>query len=456
MSSRHLLVLTALTTLFVGPFLNEGAVGQAPRQDSLADLLLQSDIEKLENRLATAPRTAETIAFQGEVQYRKGRFDQAEVLYRSSLQMNDKTARAHFGLGKLAMARMRVAEALKFFTRAIELDPREPLFRFYLADAHSLNKDNKEAERQLQEYLKLSPADNDRVSMAKAALEVAAAFKGVEMGAVEAPAQPAPIRLQQLPILPFLFAEVSINGQGPFRFLVDTGATQTIMGEKVATKLGLKKIATNVMFGVGGEGKVEAPMFRADSIKVGEVTVRNIAMGTMDNPLLDLIMDGVLGPSLLSDFVVTIDYAKSQIELSKKAPTTGTAIPVWCFSGLLMVPVDVNGKFKGNFLIDTGADSTLLAYSMANELGVNKNTPGAVLDLPIGGIGGLDDGVLVVPSVTLKSPFATKQYEKLMAIDLSGMSGLIQTELSGVIGFDALKDYRVTIDYQKAELRLTK
>jgi len=122
----------------------------------------------------------------------------------------------------------------------------------------------------------------------------------------------------------------------------------------------------------------------------------------------------------------------------------------------LMVPVDVNGKFKGNFLIDTGADSTLLAYSMANELGVNKNTPGAVLDLPIGGIGGLDDGVLVVPSVTLKSPFATKQYEKLMAIDLSGMSGLIQTELSGVIGFDALKDYRVTIDYQKAELRLTK
>ena len=90
------------------------------------------------------------------------------------------------------------------------------------------------------------------------------------------------------------------------------------------------------------------------------------------------------------------------------------------------------------------------------NLGVNKNTPGATLDLPIGGIGGLDDGVLVVPSVTLKSPFATKQFDKLMAIDLNGMSGLIQTELSGVIGFDALKDYRVTLDYQKAELRLTK
>ena len=58
--------------------------------------------------------------------------------------------------------------------------------------------------------------------------------------------------------------------------------------------------------------------------------------------------------------------------------------------------------------------------------------------------------------MTLKSPSKRSNIDKLMAIDLKGMSSLIQTELSGVIGFDALKDYRVTIDYQKAELRLTK
>ena len=44
----------------------------------------------------------------------------------------------------------------------------------------------------------------------------------------------------------------------------------------------------------------------------------------------------------------------------------------------------------------------------------------------------------------------------MMAIELNGMSGLMQTELSGVIGYDMLKDYRVTIDYQKAEIRLSK
>ena len=102
--------------------------------DSLADLLSRDEIQKVEARLATAPETAETVAFQGEVEYRKGHFEEAEALYRSALQMNDKTARAHFGLGKLAMARMKTAEAVKSFTRAIELDPKEPLYRFYISE----------------------------------------------------------------------------------------------------------------------------------------------------------------------------------------------------------------------------------------------------------------------------------------------------------------------------------
>jgi hypothetical protein len=220
--------------------------------------------------------------------------------------------------------------------------------------------------------------------------------------------------------------------------------------------LGLKKIGTNIMYGLGGEGKVESPIYRADSVKVGDVTIKNVPLGTLGNPLLDLVMDGILGPTLLSDFFITIDYPGSQIELSRKAPTGGTPIQAWFFSGLLLLPSQVNGKFNGNFLLDTGADGTLLSHGMAANLGVNKDTPGASLNLPIGGVGGLEDGILLVPSVTIKTLFETKQFDKMMAIDLHAMSTLIQTELSGVLGFDSLKDYRVTLDYQKAEVRLTK
>ena len=44
----------------------------------------------------------------------------------------------------------------------------------------------------------------------------------------------------------------------------------------------------------------------------------------------------------------------------------------------------------------------------------------------------------------------------MMSIELKDMSSLIQTELSGVLGFDALKDYRLTLDYHTAEIRFSK
>ena len=104
----------------------------------------------------------------------------------------------------------------------------------------------------------------------------------------------------------------------------------------------------------------------------------------------------------------------------------------------------------------TSASARCDVHDMAAKLGITKNTPGAALNLPIGGIGGLDDGVLIVPNVTLKTPIESKGFDVLMAIELKDMSSLIQTELSGVLGYDSLKDYRITLDYHKAEIRLTK
>jgi tetratricopeptide (TPR) repeat protein len=421
----------------------------------LAELLLRDDIPQLEGRLAASPASAEKTAFEGEVAYRKGRFEEAERLYRSALQRNEKTARAHFGLGKLALAKMKGAEAEKAFKRAISLDGKEPIYRFYLSDALSLEDKAKEAEKQLKEYLKLKPNDADRVPMAQAALNVFTAFRGLEMGAIDAPAQPAPVRLDSM--LNLLFAEVSVNGQGPFRFLVDTGATQTVLSQKLATQLGLPRIASNIMHGVGGEGRLDSGVYRVDSLKLGDVTIKNLPLGTVDNPLLNQVLDGIIGTATFSDFFITVDYPQRRLELSRKLPAAaGTPVPVWCFSGLLLAPVEVNGKIRANLLIDTGADNTLLSHALAAELGVNKDTPGARLEFPIGGVGGLDDGVLMVPDVTLKSAIDTKTYDVLLALDLKDMSALLQTELSGVLGYDSLKDYRVTIDYSKAEIRLSK
>ena len=83
MSSRPVIVLMALTSLLVVP----GAfpAGSATLQTgSIPDLLLKDDFQQAEVLLARQPKTAETVALHGEVEFRKGNFAEAEMLILAS------------------------------------------------------------------------------------------------------------------------------------------------------------------------------------------------------------------------------------------------------------------------------------------------------------------------------------------------------------------------------------
>ena len=76
--------------------------------------------------------------------------------------MDSKNARAHFGLGKLALAKVKPKAAFQEFKRAIELDPKEPLYHLYASEAWGIDKNYAEQRKQLEEYLRLNPDDEDR------------------------------------------------------------------------------------------------------------------------------------------------------------------------------------------------------------------------------------------------------------------------------------------------------
>src|SRR5436190_855776 len=177
MSSRPVpgvLVLMALGTFLVVP-----ASGQNP---SVGDLLIRDEIQEAENILNKQPKTATNVAFRGEIEFRRGHFDQADALYREALKLDAKDARTHFGLGKLALGRVKTKVAVQEFKRAVELDPKEPIYHLYAGEAFGLDKKYTEQRKQLEEYLKLNPNDEDRVTEAKAGLETLKAFGSGEMG----------------------------------------------------------------------------------------------------------------------------------------------------------------------------------------------------------------------------------------------------------------------------------
>jgi predicted aspartyl protease len=453
-SRRALAVLTvgALTSLYLLP----GAAQNATTADLLADLLLKDEIEQAGSLLDRQPRTSLNIAFRGEIEFRKGRFTQAEALYREALKTDPRNARAHFGLGKLALARAKTREAIQELRRALDLDPKVPLYHLQASEAWGIDKNYREQRKHLEEYIRLNPQEEDRIVEARAGLAMLKAFGSEDIGSIDAPASPAPIRLKKA--LNLIFADVTVNGKGPYDFVIDTGATQTIVSEKLAAEAGLQHVTSTVVVGIGGSGKVHTNLYKTKVLAIGDMSVTNTPAGTFSDPLIASIADGILGTAVFADFTVVIDYPAGQLRLLRKRPPLARGeepLPVWFFSNLLLVPLEVNGK-HGNFIIDTGAVTTVLSHNMARELGVNEKTPGAKVNTGIAGVGGFQGVVLKVPDVTFKTPLNVELFPQVVAIDLTQISKTIGTEVAGIIGYDFLSDYRVTLDYHAGEMRLRK
>jgi len=93
---------------------------------------------------------------------------------------------------------------------------------------------------------------------------------------------------------------------------------------------------------------------------------------------------------------------------------------------------------------------------MAAELGVDQNTPGARVNLGIAGVGGFEGIVLKIPNATFKTPKNSEVFPQVIAIDLKHISKTIGTEVAGIIGYDFLSDYKLTLDYHAGQVRLAK
>jgi predicted aspartyl protease len=110
-----------------------------------------------------------------------------------------------------------------------------------------------------------------------------------------------------------LMVDVHINGNGPYHFVVDTGADRTILASEVAVELGLSH-GEKVML----RGVVRAVLTEAVSILTmtfGSITKRHLTVPTLPRSLLDA--DGYLGLDFLDGHRVTFDFQNHLIQVSE-------------------------------------------------------------------------------------------------------------------------------------------
>jgi predicted aspartyl protease len=115
---------------------------------------------------------------------------------------------------------------------------------------------------------------------------------------------------------------------------------------------------------------------------------------------------------------------------------------------LILLPVQVNGRGPFDFILDTGAGTSLLSSELAERLGVKIT----------GSKEGQSAAGKVAVSLAKVSSFAIGSTRlddvDVGIVDLSQIAKTIGANVDGDLGYNFLRYFRVTLDYRNYEIRL--
>jgi predicted aspartyl protease len=255
-----------------------------------------------------------------------------------------------------------------------------------------------------------------------------------------------------------MLAPVVINGQGPFSFLLDTGANMSCVSNRLMEHLKLKSTETARVHTVVGVS--QRPMVTLDRLQVGSRDRRNVRAPSL--PINGMEIDGVLGVDWLKGQRLILDLKGRRLEITKSKADQdqpgAVVVPARRRHGqLTIVDADLGGK-RISAIIDSGAQSTLcnrqlldLVTAQEAKKGVLRASrfvkletlagevfQGETVFLPFLRLGGLHLGNVQVT------------YADMHVFDVWGL----RDQPALVIGMDLLSQFeQVTLDFGRSRVR---
>ena len=157
--------------------------------------------------------------------------------------------------------------------------------------------------------------------------------------------------------------DVYLNGNGPYRFLVDTGAGPNVVEAKLARKLGIDAIAPAKMLTPAGMTSADATRVPRVSLGPAEATDQLFLLSSLDGlHTTSPDIRGILGQSFLSQFDYVIDFKKHELVFGKP-DTIRSPVPFRRIGRLMTIATSA-----GDLVLDSGI-GTLLLFRAPSGLG---------------------------------------------------------------------------------------
>lgn len=275
-------------------------------------------------------------------------------------------------------------------------------------------------------------------------------------------------RLKEGPVtIPFEYlsnevvVRVTINDSQTLRFLVDTGATQSILDQEVASTLGKFK-ASNISMTTGA-GSVAMNYMTLNKVAIGDVVLSNVPVAVTSLASFDHLIGarpaGLIGANILKRFLITFDYEKKQLTLRDPSDTPDLnnvdivkTKPALGVSGLAVDGI-LDGAVPVTCLVDTGA-----AFNNISEAVVKSILPNSLL--PMGDVLGLDGRRIKTSSVRFKNIKLGDISVNNPVFSVASQNAAVPAGIfSGgtklaVLGNPFWSRYRMTVDYRGQRLLL--
>jgi hypothetical protein len=249
-------------------------------------------------------------------------------------------------------------------------------------------------------------------------------------------------------------APVKVAGAGPYRFVADTGANQSVISIEVATKLGLLMGPSQPLNGVAG---VQLTPTTEASVEIGPLSKRQATLSVL--PEAAIGAPGMLGLDLLDGAQLTLDFSRQVLTIDNDLQRSGMNDEIHLKAHrrdgqLTLVDADLAG-IKVTAFLDSGAQDTIGNMAL-RQLAVTRypltpwrpvpivSVTGQSIDAEFADLPGLRIGGVSVPSW----PVAFADLHTFKLWDLVDRPAIL-------IGVDILSRFEtVCLDFRRDEVRL--
>jgi len=265
--------------------------------------------------------------------------------------------------------------------------------------------------------------------------------------------------------VPFVYSsktvvvKVSINGAPAEDFILDTGASLTVLDYDYAVSIGLTLEGQSSVQGVSGSAGIKFARVKSIAVqgrKAAAATLRDFRVATLDlaegqQYLLWRKPAGILGADYLRHFAVELDYDRQTLTLHDPATFryqgTGGALPFQSFSGIPVVDLTLNGSCGGKFIVDVGNAFYFTVHGkLVRSCRMLATLKRREVEVVGGGAGGAFVGTLCRLDSLSIGPFEWKEPVAALTLNTRGLIG--SDDIAGNIGNTFLQRFKVTIDYR--------